>query len=85
MAPPKWATVEEEKFFQSHAAKYQVCQAKRNYSGFWEPVFKEWFSRFPERLCVFKDVPLDVELTVEQKTEVGKAVEHRRQVRYCDS
>jgi hypothetical protein len=85
MAPPKWATVEEEKFFQSHAAKYQVCQAKRNYSGFWEPVFKEWFSRFPERLRVFKDVPLDVELTVEQKTEVGKAVEHRRQVRYCDS
>ncbi|KAG1825331.1 hypothetical protein DFJ58DRAFT_738534 [Suillus subalutaceus] len=79
MAPPKWATVEEEKFFQSHAAKYQVCQAKRNYSGFWEPVFEEWFSRFPERLRVFKDVPLDVELTVEQKTEVGKAVEHRRQ------
>ncbi|KAG2750183.1 hypothetical protein P692DRAFT_20683245, partial [Suillus brevipes Sb2] len=79
MAPPKWATVEEEKFFQSHAAKYQVCQAKRNYSGFWEPVFEEWFSRFPERLRVFKDVPLDVELTVEQKTEVGRAIEHRRQ------
>ncbi|KAG1857818.1 hypothetical protein F4604DRAFT_1685113 [Suillus subluteus] len=79
MAPPKWATVEEEKFFQSHAAKYQVCQAKCNYSGFWEPVFEEWFSRFPERLRVFKDVPLDVELTVEQKTEVGKAVEHRQQ------
>ncbi|KAG1784382.1 uncharacterized protein HD556DRAFT_1451838, partial [Suillus plorans] len=59
--------------------KYQVCQAKRNYSGFWEPVFEEWFSRFPEWLRVFKDVPLDVELTVEQKTEVGKAVEHRRQ------
>ncbi|KAG1740556.1 hypothetical protein EDD22DRAFT_959174 [Suillus occidentalis] len=79
MAPPKWATVEEEKFFQSHTAKYQVCQAKRNYSGFWEPVFEEWFSTFPERLRVFKHIPLDVELTVEQKTEVGKAVEHRRQ------
>ncbi|KAG2135860.1 hypothetical protein DEU56DRAFT_981042 [Suillus clintonianus] len=79
MAPPKWATIEEERFFQSHSAKYQACQAKRSYSGFWEPVFEEWFSLFPERLRVFKDVPLDVELTVEQKTEVGKAVEHRRQ------
>ncbi|KAG1883959.1 hypothetical protein F4604DRAFT_1919757 [Suillus subluteus] len=79
MAPPKWATVEEEKFFQSHAAKYQVCQAKCNYSGFWEPVFEEWFSRFLEQLRVFKDVPLDVELTVKQKTKVGKAIEHHRQ------
>ncbi|KAG2138439.1 uncharacterized protein EDB93DRAFT_1253395 [Suillus bovinus] len=79
MAPPKWATAEEEKFFELHAAKYQVCQAKCNYTGFWEPVFKEWFSMFPEWLRVFKDVPLDVRLTIEQKTEVGKAVEHHRQ------
>ncbi|KAG1775871.1 hypothetical protein EV702DRAFT_1198777 [Suillus placidus] len=79
MAPQKWATDEEEKFFQSHSAKYQVCQAKCNYTGFWEPVFEELFSIYPERLRVFKDVPLDVELTEEQKTEVGKAVEHRRQ------
>lgn len=85
MAPRKWATAEKEKFFQSHAAKYQACQAKRNYTGFWEPVFEEWFSTFPEWLCVFQDVPLDVELTIEQKTEVGKAVEHHRQVRCRDS
>jgi hypothetical protein len=83
MAPQKWATVEEEEFFQVHSAKYQVCQAKRNYTRFWEPVFEEWFATFPERLCIYKDIPLDVDLTVEQKTVVGKAVENHRQV--CDS
>ncbi|KAG1892031.1 hypothetical protein F4604DRAFT_1912762 [Suillus subluteus] len=79
MAPPKWATVEEEEFFQAHSAKYQVCQAKRNYTGFWEPVFEEWFATFPEWLRIYKEIPLDVDLTVEQKTVVGKAVENRRQ------
>ncbi|KAG1845441.1 hypothetical protein F4604DRAFT_1688728 [Suillus subluteus] len=83
MAPPKWATVEEEEFFQAHSAKYQVCQAKRNYTGFWEPVFEEWFATFPERLRIYKEIPLDVDLTVEQKTVVGKAVENHRQVKYA--
>ncbi|KAG1887286.1 hypothetical protein F4604DRAFT_1917093 [Suillus subluteus] len=79
MAPPKWATVEEETFLQAHSARYQICQAKRNYTRFWEPVFEEWFGKFPEQLRVYKDIPLDVELTDEQKTVVGKAVENRRQ------
>ncbi|KAG2110057.1 hypothetical protein BD769DRAFT_1392363 [Suillus cothurnatus] len=69
MAPQKWATVEEEEFFQ----------AKRNYTGFWEPVFEEWFATFPEWLHIYKDIPLDVDLTVKQKTVVGKAIENRRQ------
>ncbi|KAG2083883.1 hypothetical protein BD769DRAFT_1682477 [Suillus cothurnatus] len=79
MAPRKWATVEEEELFQAHSAKYQVCQAKCNYTGFWEPVFEEWFATFPERLRIYKDIPLNVDLTVEQKTVVGKAIENRRQ------
>ncbi|KAG2035437.1 hypothetical protein BDR03DRAFT_983721 [Suillus americanus] len=79
MAPPKWATVKEETFFQAHSARYQVCQAKRNYTGFWEPVFEEWFGKFPEWLRVYKDIPLDVELMDEQKTVVGKAIENCRQ------
>ncbi|KAG1826538.1 hypothetical protein EV424DRAFT_1345509 [Suillus variegatus] len=75
MAPPKWATAEEEEFFHSHYARYQVCQAKHSYTGFWEPVFEEWFASFPEWLCTYKDIPLDVELTVEQKIKVANAVE----------
>lgn len=78
MAPPKWATAEEEKFFHSHYARYQVCQAKHSYTGFWEPVFEEWFASFPEWLCTYKDIPLDVELTVKQKIEVVNTVEARK-------
>ncbi|KAG1812345.1 hypothetical protein EV424DRAFT_1349305 [Suillus variegatus] len=65
MAPPKWATAEEEKFFHSHYARYQI----------WEPVFEEWFASFPEWLRTYKDIPLDVELTVKQKIEVANTVE----------
>lgn len=44
----------------------------------WEPVFEEWFASFPEWLRTYKDIPLDVELTVKQKIEVVNTVEARK-------
>ena len=46
------------------------CQAKRDYTTFWLPFFQGWFVKFPEHTVVFPDIPINVELSNDQKETI---------------
>jgi hypothetical protein len=81
MAPKSWASTEEEVFVNTFYGKYQNCQAKRDYNTFWAPFFEAWNERFPEHLFIFPDIPLDEDLTDDQRQVVSQAFEKRKHVR----
>ncbi|KAG1865121.1 hypothetical protein C8R48DRAFT_772824 [Suillus tomentosus] len=78
MAPRRWASPEEEEFVYTFYEQYQQCQARRDYSTFWKPFYEAWGAKFPERLVVFPDIPLDVDLNGEQKQIVSKVYKERK-------
>jgi hypothetical protein len=54
------------------------CHAKRDYNTFWPPFFQGWFAKFPECPLVFPDMPVNVELSIDQKEILGAAVKVRQ-------
>ncbi|KAG1722237.1 hypothetical protein EDB19DRAFT_1916781 [Suillus lakei] len=66
MAPPSKYSAEQLAFMQTYQEQFLWCKADQNYEPFWAPFYEEWSKRFPERLEVFKDIPLDQPLTLEQ-------------------
>ncbi|KIK34950.1 hypothetical protein CY34DRAFT_97030 [Suillus luteus UH-Slu-Lm8-n1] len=60
--------------------QFLECKSNRNYEPFWNPFFEAWGAKFPERAVVFKDIPLDVNLTKEQSTVLAEAWALRQQV-----
>ncbi|KAG1796045.1 uncharacterized protein HD556DRAFT_1441880 [Suillus plorans] len=78
MAPRRWASSDEEEFVNTFYEKYQYCQARRDYTTFWNPFYEAWGAKFPEWLVVFPEIPLDKELNVEQKQIVSAAYDRRK-------
>ncbi|KAG1746109.1 hypothetical protein EDB19DRAFT_1905985 [Suillus lakei] len=44
-----------------------MAPQNKDYNSFWNPFFEDWAAKFPEREIIFLDIPLDVDLTAEQK------------------
>lgn len=80
MAPRRWTSQEAQAFVNTFYDKYQICQATKDYSTFWPPFFEAWSEKFPERLVVFPDIPLNQDLDIEQNAAVKKAYERRKEV-----
>ncbi|KAG1873105.1 hypothetical protein F4604DRAFT_1925596 [Suillus subluteus] len=78
MAPRRWASADEEEFVNLFYEKYQHCQARRDYTTFWNPFYEAWGARFPEWLVVFPEIPLDEELNVEQKQIVSAMYDQQK-------
>ncbi|KAG1878587.1 hypothetical protein C8R48DRAFT_768145 [Suillus tomentosus] len=79
MAPRTKFSAEEIDFMKTFHDQFLNCKAKRNYEPMWNPFFEAWAAKFPERAVVFKDIPLDVDLTEEQSAVVSKAWALRQQ------
>ena len=80
MAPPTKYSAEQIEFMATFHNQFLECKANRNYEPFWNPFFEAWGARFPERAIVFKDIPLDVDLTEEQSTVLAEAWALRQRV-----
>jgi hypothetical protein len=86
MAPRTKFSAEEIDFMKTFHDQFLDCKAKRNYEPMWNPFFEAWAAKFPEHAVVFKDIPLDVDLTEEQSAVVSKAWALRQQVRiFCSN
>ncbi|KAG2054208.1 hypothetical protein BDR06DRAFT_971661 [Suillus hirtellus] len=79
MAPRTKFSAKEIDFMKTFHDQFLDCKAKRNYEPMWNPFFEAWAAKFPERAVVFKDIPLDVNLTEEQSAVVSKAWALRQQ------
>ena len=79
--PCSWASAEQRTFLQGFYAEFMQCQAKRDYSTFWQLFYESWLGKFPECAVAFPDIPGNIELTEDQNIIVGKAVATRKDVR----
>ncbi|KAG2137515.1 hypothetical protein DEU56DRAFT_756091 [Suillus clintonianus] len=79
MAPPTKYSAEQIEFMATFHNQFLECKANRNYEPLWNPFFEAWAEKFPERAVVFKDIPLDVDLTEEQSTVLAEAWALRQQ------
>lgn len=80
MAPRSKFTAEQVEMMQEYREKYLECQAVGDYTPFWAPFFEDYHARWPEREHLFPDVPLDVDLTPEQKVINASMVDTRKKV-----
>jgi hypothetical protein len=80
MAPWSKYSAEQLTLMQTYREQFLQCKADRNYEPFWAPFYEEWSKMFPERLEVFKDIPLDQPLTPEQSIIEAEAWNLQKQV-----
>ena len=73
MAPPSWLSKDQQEFTLTYHEQYLECKKKGNFMSFWPPFFETWEEKWPARISVLKDVPLDQDLTEPQLEEVAKA------------
>ncbi|KAG2147778.1 uncharacterized protein EDB93DRAFT_1250493 [Suillus bovinus] len=78
MAPRSKFTAEQVKMMEEYREQYLECQAVGDYTPFWAPFFEDYHARWPEREHVFPDVPLDIDLTPEQKVVNASMVDARK-------
>ncbi|KAG1806362.1 uncharacterized protein HD556DRAFT_1436335 [Suillus plorans] len=67
MAPRSKFTTEQVEMMEEYREKYLECQTVGDYTPFWAPFFEDYHARLPEREHLFPDVPLDIDLTLEQR------------------
>lgn len=81
MAPPVWATAEQTAFLESREDAYRKAKlAKLGYANFWSALYDDWFAKYPERRELYPNLAADAQLTPEQMTQLGTALQFRRQV-----
>ncbi|KAG1906243.1 uncharacterized protein F5891DRAFT_1182488 [Suillus fuscotomentosus] len=78
MAPRSKFTAEQVEMMEEYRDKYLECQAVGDYTPFWAPFFEDYHARWPEREHLFPDVPLDTDLTPEQKVVNASVVDARK-------
>ncbi|KAG2048384.1 hypothetical protein BDR06DRAFT_1013055 [Suillus hirtellus] len=78
MAPRSKFTTEQCEMMEEYREKYLECQAAGDYTPFWAPFFEDYHARWPERELLFPDVPLNIDLTPEQKVVNATAVDARK-------
>ncbi|KAG2739933.1 hypothetical protein P692DRAFT_20754799 [Suillus brevipes Sb2] len=47
MAPPTWATQEQQDFILTFQDEFLECKKKGNFATFWAPFFEKWEERWP--------------------------------------
>ncbi|KIJ10058.1 hypothetical protein PAXINDRAFT_157719 [Paxillus involutus ATCC 200175] len=75
MPAAPWTTPEQGEFLQDHLPTYLDHVEDKSYERFWPKFNTAWFTKWPERLVMFPDVPLETPLTLKQNEELGQAVE----------
>ncbi|KAG1834967.1 hypothetical protein DFJ58DRAFT_847497 [Suillus subalutaceus] len=67
MAPPTWATAEQEAVLMSMLAEYRTYMPSKNYTQFWPKINQKFFAQWPVHKAYYPDVDDEDELTKEQK------------------
>jgi hypothetical protein len=80
VSPHSWVSAEQEAYILEHYSNFMQCQAKQDYTTFWPPFFQGWFAKFPERMVVFPDIPINVKLSNDQKETVGAEIKAQQDV-----
>ena len=79
MAPVSWATVEQTTYLEARIPAYEAVRPTKIFGGFWASLFEDWFKTYPEHSVLFP-TKAESDLTEEDKSEIGKAIEVQRQV-----
>ncbi|KAG2048879.1 hypothetical protein BDR06DRAFT_1070755 [Suillus hirtellus] len=79
MTPLTKYSAKQIEFMATYHDRFLECKANKNYKPLWSLFFEAWGTKFPECAVVFKDIPLDVDLTEEQFTEVATTWALRQQ------
>ncbi|KAG6379315.1 hypothetical protein JVT61DRAFT_11772 [Boletus reticuloceps] len=79
MPPHSWTTAEQDNFIEGFYDDFLKGQANRNYSTFWPLFFEHWFAKYPEEAVIFPDLPAGTKLNAAQATQVGKAMDLRKE------
>ncbi|KIJ09686.1 hypothetical protein PAXINDRAFT_17235 [Paxillus involutus ATCC 200175] len=78
MPNPGWTSEEQCEFLSQQLGAYQKYSEKKVYGQFWPKLFEDWFQKWPERLTVFPDIPINQSLTAEQQQRVSTSIKNRK-------
>ncbi|KAG1738111.1 uncharacterized protein EDB91DRAFT_1249425 [Suillus paluster] len=70
MAPPRWATAEQEAVLMSMLAEYRTYMPSKNCAQFWPKINRKFFTQWPVHKTYYPDVDNEDELTEEQKEQI---------------
>lgn len=80
MAPPRWATIEQEAVLMSMLAEYRTYMPSKNYTQFWPKINRKFFTQWPVHKAYYPDVDDEDELTDEQKEVYKTPLQARKRV-----
>lgn len=80
MAGTVWTTPEQKDFLETYYSGFLLAQLQAKVSQYWDPIYLEWFKRWPEEDVVFKNTPASDPRTDEETKVLKAAVQKRRQV-----
>ncbi|KAG1795424.1 uncharacterized protein HD556DRAFT_1442277 [Suillus plorans] len=79
MAGTVWTTPEQKDFLETYYSGFLLAQLQAKVSQYWDPIYLEWFKRWPEEDVVFKNTPASDPRTDEETKVLKAAVQKRRQ------
>ncbi|KAG1728682.1 hypothetical protein EDB19DRAFT_1913723 [Suillus lakei] len=79
MAGTVWTTPEQKEFLEMHYSGFLLVQLQAKVSQYWDPIYLEWFKRWPEEDVVFKNTPASDPHTDEENKVLGAALQKQRQ------
>ncbi|KAG1736451.1 uncharacterized protein EDB91DRAFT_1250077 [Suillus paluster] len=79
MAPPTWATDEQDVILMSMLAEYCTYMLTKNYTEFWPKINKNFFAQWPVHKIYYPDVDDEDELTEEQKEVYKTPLKKRKE------
>ncbi|KAG1724213.1 uncharacterized protein EDB91DRAFT_1087556 [Suillus paluster] len=74
-----WTTPEQKDFLETYYSRFLLVQLQAKVSQYWDPIYLEWFKRWPEEDVVFKNTPASDSRTDEENKVLGAALQKRRQ------
>ena len=79
MAPPSWATPDQQAFLITRVSDYLTAQKEKSLTSFWARLYEGWFQKFPELPQVMPGKALDA-LSDDEKELLGDAIRVRQKV-----
>ncbi|KIJ10011.1 hypothetical protein PAXINDRAFT_16916 [Paxillus involutus ATCC 200175] len=78
MPNPGWTSEEQCEFLSQQLGVYQKYSEKKVYGQFLPKLFEDWFQKWPERLTVFPNIPINQLLMAEQQQSISTSVKNQK-------
>lgn len=79
--PPRWTSDAQRVFLEARLEEFYRSQHDKKLARFWDDVYAQWFTAFPEEQVIFgEDAPAVATMSQEQQDRVSEAETVRRRV-----